>query len=63
LDRAQFLGQVFNREVVVVTGDRGMRVRGQACKLTVHTLADKYRLPLDDDDTPSTPSESGTEGN
>ncbi|WIX92516.1 hypothetical protein [Amycolatopsis sp. DG1A-15b] len=60
LDRAQFLGQVINQPVTIVTADRGMRVRGRARNLTVRTLPDTYRLPLDDDDAPRTQDTSAS---
>jgi hypothetical protein len=49
LDRAEFLAQVIERPVTMVTTDYGMRVRGKARDLRVHVMPDRLRLPLTDD--------------
>lgn len=46
LNRADFMSQVIERPVTVVSNDRGMRVRGRGRKITVRPLSDKWRLPL-----------------
>lgn len=50
LRRAQFLAALTAKDVVVVTADRGMRVRGKARGIRVITLDESYRLPSDEDD-------------
>lgn len=53
LDRAEFLHQVIEQPVTIVTTDRGMRVRGQARQLTVRQMPSHLRLPLADDTPPA----------
>ena len=49
LDRAEFLSAVVEKStVVVVSGDRGMRVRGHPRGIKVIPLSDKWRLSLND---------------
>lgn len=48
LDRAEFLSQVTEVPITVVTTDRGMRIRGQARGLAVQQMPDHLRLPLAD---------------
>lgn len=50
LDRAEFLHQVIERPVTIVTTDRGMRVRGKARGLQVRAMPDHLRLPPGGDD-------------
>lgn len=45
LDRAEFLQQVIERQVTVVTADRGMRVRGKARGLQIWPMPEHLRLP------------------
>lgn len=49
LDRAEFLHQVTEQKVTIVTTDRGMRVRGQARDLIVQQMPGHLRLPLAED--------------
>ena len=42
LDRAEFLAQVIERQVTIVTSDYGMRVRGKARELPVRVLPNAY---------------------
>src|SRR5690348_6767089 len=46
LDRAEFLLQVVERPVTLVTTDYGMRVRSKARNLRVHVMPERLRLPL-----------------
>jgi hypothetical protein len=48
LDRAEFLAQVTERPVTLVTTDYGMRVRSRARNLFVRVMPEQLRLPLDD---------------
>ena len=49
LDRAEFLAQVTEQPVTLVTTDYGMRVRSRARNLRVHVMPEGLRLPLADD--------------
>ncbi len=46
LDRAEFLMQVIERPVTLVTTDYGMRVRSKARNLRVRVMPERLRLPL-----------------
>ncbi|MET7425422.1 PIN domain-containing protein [Dactylosporangium sp. NPDC005555] len=48
LDRAEQIFQSVERAVTVVSGDRGMRVRGLSRGIPVMQLGVKFRLPLGD---------------
>ncbi len=48
LDRSEFLWQVIERPVTLVTTDYGMRVRSKARGLRVRVMPDRLRLPLSD---------------
>ncbi len=49
LDRTEFLHQVIERPVTIVTTDYGMRVRGKARGLQAHVMPERLRLPLSSD--------------
>ncbi|MDG4834143.1 PIN domain-containing protein [Solwaraspora sp. WMMD1047] len=49
LDRAEFLLQVIERPVTLVTTDYGMRVRSKARNLRVRVMPERLRLPLSED--------------
>jgi hypothetical protein len=49
LDRAEFLQQVIEQPVTIVTTDRGMRVRAGARDIVVKPMPEYLRLPLSED--------------
>lgn len=56
LNRAEFVQQICGSRVRVVSGDRGMRVRGISRQIPVHALSPKWRLSLEEGSpTASTP--------
>ncbi|HKT03057.1 MAG TPA: PIN domain-containing protein [Rugosimonospora sp.] len=46
LNRAELVSQVIEKKVVVISGDRGMRVRGISRGMAVKPLSERWRLPL-----------------
>ncbi|XVV12615.1 PIN domain-containing protein [Actinoplanes sp. CA-131856] len=54
LNRAEFVQQVCDDAVRVVSGDRGMRVRGMSRDILVQPLSAKWRLALSEDNAATT---------
>jgi hypothetical protein len=49
LNRAEFVQQICGDAVSVISGDRGMRVRGISRGIPVQALSSRWRLPLSQD--------------
>jgi rRNA-processing protein FCF1 len=59
LDRAEFVQQICGDSVRVVSGDRGMRVRGMSRGFPVQALSPRWRLPLHQDTAAGSTPASG----